>query len=289
MIIRRLVTLLSIFAGGLSNCDRKSNIRKIMVSLLLVAVLGVSGAIRPSSPAGNKAASRRPLRRLWYRRFEEGSEDVRRMSAFDLLRDGDNSRNKNALSEEAPLVDEEMSLGAVAVELSTLLAGIENLAEELETHYPSIPPPGIIDIVTTPPASGTKTSKSREKQKIKTVHELRHAVLDEGKELRDLQLDPEAQLFVNATTNELLNHDVIQLMVQRFKSGSTPGNRAPEDTARLALSIEGGGMYGAVILVLQNRCFECLISLFFLFVRHERRRVGGYGLCHCLPWSLRYV
>ena len=66
--------------------------------------------------------------------------------------------------------------------------------------------------------------------------------------MKDITLDDpdHVQLFVNATTSELLHHDVVELMVQRFKTGSTPGNRAPNDTATLALSIEGGGMRGAV-------------------------------------------
>ena len=54
---------------------------------------------------------------------------------------------------------------------------------------------------------------------------------------------------VNATTvttDQLLHHSVIELIAQRVRTNSTPGNRAPDDTAHLALAIEGGGMRGSV-------------------------------------------
>ena len=54
---------------------------------------------------------------------------------------------------------------------------------------------------------------------------------------------------VNATTvttDQLLHHSVIELIAERVRTNSTPGNRAPDDTAHLALAIEGGGMRGSV-------------------------------------------
>lgn len=42
------------------------------------------------------------------------------------------------------------------------------------------------------------------------------------------------------------NHEVIKIIEQRFKTNSIPGSREDGDTAHLALSIEGGGMRGAV-------------------------------------------
>ena len=45
---------------------------------------------------------------------------------------------------------------------------------------------------------------------------------------------------------KLFSHDVLNLLHQRYHSQSTPMSRAPGDTATLALSIEGGGMRGAV-------------------------------------------
>jgi hypothetical protein len=45
---------------------------------------------------------------------------------------------------------------------------------------------------------------------------------------------------------ELFSHDVLNLLHKRYHSKSLPGSRAPDDNAILALSIEGGGMRGAV-------------------------------------------
>lgn len=90
---------------------------------------------------------------------------------------------------------------------------------------------------TTTPATATTSDP------ITDVHELRRRVLDQGTELRKV---PVALEVSNMTVDELLNHQVIQLMVERFHSKSTPGNRDATDTARLALSMEGGGMRGAV-------------------------------------------
>lgn len=42
------------------------------------------------------------------------------------------------------------------------------------------------------------------------------------------------------------NHEVIKLIEKRFKTKSKPGSREAGDTAHLSLSIEGGGMRGAV-------------------------------------------
>ncbi len=46
--------------------------------------------------------------------------------------------------------------------------------------------------------------------------------------------------------DELFSHDVLNLLHKRYHSKSTPSSRAPDDTDVLALSIEGGGMRGAV-------------------------------------------
>ncbi|KAL7541463.1 hypothetical protein ACHAXR_010941 [Thalassiosira sp. AJA248-18] len=50
----------------------------------------------------------------------------------------------------------------------------------------------------------------------------------------------------SAQVENLFSHDVLNLLHQRYHSQSTPMSRAPDDTAILALSIEGGGMRGAV-------------------------------------------
>jgi len=46
--------------------------------------------------------------------------------------------------------------------------------------------------------------------------------------------------------NQMFSHDVLNLLHKRYHSQSTPMSRASDDTAILALSIEGGGMRGAV-------------------------------------------
>jgi len=86
----------------------------------------------------------------------------------------------------------------------------------------------------------TESSKSK-KRPVANVQELRTAVLDDGLELRQTQLVHETATL---DVKELLNHDVIRLIAERAKSGSTPGRR--QDNATLALSMEGGGMRGAV-------------------------------------------
>lgn len=203
-----------------------------MVALLLITVLCITDAIRPSLAPGVKKTPRRPLRSLWYRRLEEGAEDVTKSRKIPILqgvRDGKKRKQDESISKEA-----------LANELSTLLDGIQTLALELDSTR-SIP------VIENVPVSLVSKPESTEKKSsrtsIKTANELREAVLDEGKQLKEVELDKDAQLLVNATTNEMLNHDVVQLMAKRFRSGSTPGNREPGDDARLALAIEGGGRF----------------------------------------------
>ncbi len=56
----------------------------------------------------------------------------------------------------------------------------------------------------------------------------------------------EEEEAISVKGNELFSHDVLNLLQKRYRSKSTPLSRAPDDTAMLALSIEGGGMRGAV-------------------------------------------
>ena len=99
--------------------------------------------------------------------------------------------------------------------------------------------------ITAPRLGGSTVESSKQSNKnrrpIANVQDLRKAVLDDGLELRQTQLVHEAATL---TVKELLNHQVIQLIAERAKSGSTPGHR--HDNATLALSMEGGGMRGAV-------------------------------------------
>ena len=89
--------------------------------------------------------------------------------------------------------------------------------------------------------------KRRPKVPVKTAEELRSAVLDRGHPLKDVQLIQDTNA-TNARDHiaNVLDHEVLKLIVDRFESGSKPSARAANDTARLALAIEGGGMRGAV-------------------------------------------
>ena len=88
--------------------------------------------------------------------------------------------------------------------------------------------------------------RKKQQQHIATnVHELRSKILDDGLALQNVKIEcPYAS--ANATTADVLQHDVIQLMVSRYHSQSRPGERCCNDTAYLALAIEGGGIRGAV-------------------------------------------
>lgn len=83
---------------------------------------------------------------------------------------------------------------------------------------------------------GVRASKA--KTPIGSVDQLRNAVLDEQQELRQIEILAQKQ------TEMLQNHNVLQLMSERFHSHSAPGNR--QDNATLALAMEGGGMRGCV-------------------------------------------
>lgn len=71
------------------------------------------------------------------------------------------------------------------------------------------------------------------------IQSLRQAVLDEQKELKQVRIEN----YVQEQT-DVLDHQVLQLIQERFESYSTPGNR--EDNSTLALAMEGGGMRGCV-------------------------------------------
>jgi hypothetical protein len=80
---------------------------------------------------------------------------------------------------------------------------------------------------------------------VTNVHELRHKILDEGWALQSVKVEC-PYTSVNASIADILQHDVIQVMVSRYHSQSKPGQRHKNDTAYLALAIEGGGVRGAV-------------------------------------------
>ena len=83
---------------------------------------------------------------------------------------------------------------------------------------------------------------------VKDVHELRRAVLQSRIPLKDVgfNLTKPALNATTATREDLSRHSVMQVIAERMRTNSTPGNRAPGDDSHLALAIEGGGMRGAV-------------------------------------------
>jgi hypothetical protein len=105
------------------------------------------------------------------------------------------------------------------------------------------------DAATLPlPFLGSRIRKrwiNQRRHMVTNVNELRSKILDEGLPLRSVTVEcPYSS--ANATIGEVLQHNVIQLMVSRYHSQSKPGFRHSNDTAYLALAIEGGGVRGAV-------------------------------------------
>ena len=97
-----------------------------------------------------------------------------------------------------------------------------------------------------PPKEQTNNKKKPRKEPLAVVtsaEELRREILDHHKALKQVRVRVEAQNF---THQALFDHAVVQLIVHRGKERSKPGHRAVNDTSRLALAIEGGGMRGAV-------------------------------------------
>ena len=92
-------------------------------------------------------------------------------------------------------------------------------------------------------AKEVKTQQETDlKAPITSAHELRRRVLDEGVPLKKLKVEVDAA--TSPPLSDLLDHEVVQLLAQRYRSNSTPGHRT--DNVTLALSIEGGGMRGSV-------------------------------------------
>jgi len=104
-----------------------------------------------------------------------------------------------------------------------------------------------------------KKKKKKEKKTVvvKTVQELRHAILDQQLSLSETTI-VEHETKVDkpntaATFSEervestpLMDHAVRNLIKERYRSRSTPGNRLSTDNSTMALAIEGGGMRGCV-------------------------------------------
>uniref|UniRef100_A0A6U9YZ04 PNPLA domain-containing protein n=1 Tax=Pseudo-nitzschia australis TaxID=44445 RepID=A0A6U9YZ04_9STRA len=120
-------------------------------------------------------------------------------------------------------------------------------------------------------ASLTRKKKKNKPEPIliETVDELRHAILDQQLSLcetviverktKNEHYEQQQHLDDSETTKKaaiataavvppppVLDHAVRDLIQERFINGTTPGQRLLEDTATLAIAIEGGGMRGCV-------------------------------------------
>jgi len=100
-----------------------------------------------------------------------------------------------------------------------------------------------------------KRIKEKEPVVVRTVDELRHAVLDQQLSLSDTKIiERDAMTDTRSTSSAatssdsspLMDHAVRNLMKERYMSRSTPGNRLSSDNSTLAIAIEGGGMRGCV-------------------------------------------
>lgn len=80
------------------------------------------------------------------------------------------------------------------------------------------------------------------RNRVTDAHQFRQKVLDENVPLKQIQVD--LPVTNSTSVSELLNHQVVQLLAQRFRQDSKPGAR--NDPYTLALCMEGGGMRGAV-------------------------------------------
>lgn len=94
--------------------------------------------------------------------------------------------------------------------------------------------------------------RRRPKASVRTVDELRRAVLDQGLGLSEIAIvgDDEQEAAgegpASVPTDFFHDHAVRELIKDRYERRSTPGRRTSDDASVLALSIEGGGMRGCV-------------------------------------------
>lgn len=80
---------------------------------------------------------------------------------------------------------------------------------------------------------------------VTNIQELHKAILFDRHALKDIIHRP-GNDTIHINNTRLLSHPVLSLIAQRVKDKSTPSNRPFKDKAILSLSIEGGGMRGAV-------------------------------------------
>lgn len=218
------------------------------------------------------------VRRLKFRRRSSSSGDMTRNNDQDVIQALQNS----TVLAEVPMTLNEMesfqaSLSTQELELDAAMEEELTAAMDqdvtFEFHTPlvqdddddeeeSIGDDTFTFVSTTPPTT------------VSNAHELRSAVLDHQIPLKDVEFDVDylrpttrtpASTYLkqsikkNPTPSKTsvpqtntptpttpFSHPVLEIIESRTKTKSKPGNRSPSDTHHLALSIEGGGMRGAV-------------------------------------------
>lgn len=75
---------------------------------------------------------------------------------------------------------------------------------------------------------------------VRTPQQLRSMILDQGYSLHQINVD----LQERPRANSILDHETVKVLTERYRTGSKPGQR--DDDHIVALSLEGGGMRGAV-------------------------------------------
>ena len=228
---------------------------------------GYSPLLTPTLPGGDRNI---PFRRKTRRRYRNGDGEsgkdgggfvegvkapIRRMLRARRRRGGDVSRKEWGESELSP-----------APPPLVASRGAKGAAERPEND--------LVDGVDPSSDSGLKQrgrgGRGRRAKVIVTdVEGLREAVLDRGVRLRDVELRvPEPRAVTDSEFGEKgggqkdanydsssdrpssapppFDHEVLHLIARRARDGSKPGSRPADDRSRLALSIEGGGMRGAV-------------------------------------------
>mmetsp|Transcript_40316 Transcript_40316/g.94725 ORF Transcript_40316/g.94725 Transcript_40316/m.94725 type:complete len:152 (-) Transcript_40316:282-737(-) len=88
-----------------------------------------------------------------------------------------------------------------------------------------------------------KKDDSNYEEHCNNLSEVRTALFKMGKKLNGINLSDLNKSCTKSekTLSEQRNHEVLRLIERRAKSQSKPLNRSPNDRAKIALSIEGGG------------------------------------------------
>lgn len=165
-------------------------------------------------------------------------------SALNLKLPSRHSVNELRSPLERKTTAQQSSVLDTHVDTYSTLTGIQNKYKATTYSYESLP-----WFVTAHKGKNTRAretafaAKKKATIPITNAHELRRVILDEHLQLKDVTVKIDVS---SCKPEDLVNHEVIALIVRRFNEQSTPGHRSIDDKSILALSLEGGGMRGAV-------------------------------------------